>query len=148
QHLAYRRLAGRVEQADATRLPFRPASFDVVYSHGVLHHIPDIGAAVAEVYRVLRPGGRAVVMLYHRRSLNYLEILTVRRLAALALLVPGVSALARRITGESSTIDGHRRNLRRYGLSYLSARQFLNHNTDGPDNPLSRVFSATQACAL
>jgi hypothetical protein len=72
----------------------------------------------------------------------------VRRLAALALFVPGVPALARRITGESSSIDGHRRNLRRFGLAYLSAKRFLNHNTDGPDNPLSRVFSGAEARAL
>jgi ubiquinone/menaquinone biosynthesis C-methylase UbiE len=148
QHLAYRGLVGRVEQGDATRLPFPDASFDIVYSHGVLHHIPDIDGAVAEVHRVLRPGGRAIVMLYHRRSLNYLEILTVRRLGALALLVPGVARFARRLTRESATIDGHRSNLRRYGLSYLSAKRFLNHNTDGPENPLSRVFSAREARRL
>ena len=54
------------------------------YSHGVLHHIPDIDAAVSEVHRVLRPKGRAIIMLYHRQSLNYLEILTIRRALAVA----------------------------------------------------------------
>jgi SAM-dependent methyltransferase len=44
-------------------------SFDAVYSFGVLHHTPNIEAAVREVHRVLRPGGTVYVMLYHRWSL-------------------------------------------------------------------------------
>jgi ubiquinone/menaquinone biosynthesis C-methylase UbiE len=56
---------------DGERLPFADASFDVVYSNGVLHHTPDTARAVREHYRVLRPGGVAKVMLYHRDSLYY-----------------------------------------------------------------------------
>jgi len=52
-------------------LPFRDESFEVVYSNGVLHHTPDTEEAIREVHRVLRPGGVAKVMLYHRNSLNY-----------------------------------------------------------------------------
>jgi SAM-dependent methyltransferase len=54
---------------NAEGLDFPDASFDAVYSFGVLHHTPDIGRSVAEVHRVLRPGGTAYVMLYHRDSL-------------------------------------------------------------------------------
>jgi SAM-dependent methyltransferase len=43
--------------ADAERLPFESASFDLVLGHAVLHHIPDLQAAFAEFSRVLRPGG-------------------------------------------------------------------------------------------
>jgi ubiquinone/menaquinone biosynthesis C-methylase UbiE len=46
--------------ADAERLPYDDASFDVVIGHAVLHHIPDLDAAFAEILRVLRPGGRFV----------------------------------------------------------------------------------------
>jgi ubiquinone/menaquinone biosynthesis C-methylase UbiE len=54
---------------NAEGLDFPDQSFDAVYSFGVLHHTPDIERSVAEVHRVLRPGGTAYVMLYHRDSL-------------------------------------------------------------------------------
>jgi ubiquinone/menaquinone biosynthesis C-methylase UbiE len=54
--------------ADAEALPFDDNSFDVVYSWGVLHHSPDTPRALREVHRVLRPGGRARVMIYHKYS--------------------------------------------------------------------------------
>jgi ubiquinone/menaquinone biosynthesis C-methylase UbiE len=54
---------------NAERLEFDDATFDAVYSFGVLHHTPDINRAVEEVHRVLKPGGTAYVMLYHRDSL-------------------------------------------------------------------------------
>jgi ubiquinone/menaquinone biosynthesis C-methylase UbiE len=57
--------------ADGERLPFKDESFDVVYSNGVLHHTPDTEQGVREIHRVLRHGGTARVMLYHRNSLHY-----------------------------------------------------------------------------
>ena len=65
---AYERQS-RLLVGDAEQLPFADASFDLVYSWGVLHHSPDTAAAVGEVARVLRPGGMARVMIYHRQSL-------------------------------------------------------------------------------
>jgi SAM-dependent methyltransferase len=61
-------LDAEVRVADAEALAFQDASFDLVWSYGVLHHTPDPPAALAEVRRVLRPGGEARVMLYARRS--------------------------------------------------------------------------------
>ncbi|MHC8508155.1 MAG: class I SAM-dependent methyltransferase [Rhodospirillales bacterium] len=58
-------------QGDAERLPFADDSFDIVYSNGVLHHTPDTEKAVAEARRVLKPGGRAVIMLYCKSSWHY-----------------------------------------------------------------------------
>jgi SAM-dependent methyltransferase len=55
----YRGTSGRV--ADVQELPFRAGSFDVVVANYVLHHVPDAQRAVAEMARVLRPDGTAVV---------------------------------------------------------------------------------------
>jgi len=49
---------GRV--ADAERLPYDDETFDIVIGHAVLHHIPDLDVAFAEILRVLKPGGRLV----------------------------------------------------------------------------------------
>jgi len=65
--------------SDGEHLPFRTESFEVVYSNGVLHHTPDTAGAIREVHRVLRPGGVAKVMLYHRNSLNYWVEIVLRR---------------------------------------------------------------------
>lgn len=51
---------------NAEDLPFPDASFDFVYSWGVIHHSPDTPKAAREILRVLRPGGIARVMIYHR----------------------------------------------------------------------------------
>ncbi len=61
-------LASNLQVADAENLPFADASFDIVYSWGVIHHSPDMRKAAREILRVLRPGGRFAVMIYHRWS--------------------------------------------------------------------------------
>jgi len=50
----------KTEPADAEELPFEDASFDLVFGHAVLHHIPDLDRAFAEFARVLAPGGTIV----------------------------------------------------------------------------------------
>lgn len=62
-------LASQLSTGDAENLPFETASFDVVYSWGVIHHSPNTPRAVAEVYRVLRADGIARIMIYHTWSL-------------------------------------------------------------------------------
>jgi ubiquinone/menaquinone biosynthesis C-methylase UbiE len=62
-------LESNLQVADAERLAFPDASFDLVYSWGVLHHSPDTQRAIEEVYRVLKPGGEAKIMIYHKHSI-------------------------------------------------------------------------------
>src|SRR5438552_756580 len=62
----------RVQQGSALEIPHPDASFDYVYSIGCLHHTGNLPKAVSEVYRVLVPGGKAIVMLYHRHSFRQL----------------------------------------------------------------------------
>ena len=70
EHLALDGLTTNLRVADAENLLFEDASFDLVYSWGVLHHSPDTARAFREVRRVLRPGGIARIMIYHTHSLT------------------------------------------------------------------------------
>ncbi len=62
-----------VREGDATALPFPDASFDVVYAFKVLAHVPDVDRAIAEMVRVVRPGGHVLVEVYNRHSLRYVS---------------------------------------------------------------------------
>jgi SAM-dependent methyltransferase len=73
-------MAGSFTVNDGTGLPYPDGYFDIVCSMGVLHHIPDPGPVVEEMHRVLRPGGRIIVMLYYRYSWKNLVILRLFRL--------------------------------------------------------------------
>ncbi|MFP8835076.1 class I SAM-dependent methyltransferase [Hydrogenophaga sp. XSHU_21] len=61
-----------LHETDATRLPFADNSLDCVYSFGVLHHIPEIDQVVREIHRVLKPGGKVMIALYHKWSAFHL----------------------------------------------------------------------------
>lgn len=141
---------GGLTVLDARRLAFADERFDVVFSHGVIHHSPDVAGIVAEIHRVLRPGGRAVVMVYHRHSLNYhLSIRVLRRLGVFALPVPGVARAVSKLTGEPlPRLMAHRENLRARGLGYLRMENFIHASTDGPRNPYASVWSEREARAL
>jgi ubiquinone/menaquinone biosynthesis C-methylase UbiE len=77
-------LDGNVIEADAEALPFDIASFDLVFSWGVIHHTPDMQRALRELVRVCRPGGTLVLMLYHRRSLFFVSYRALARFLPLA----------------------------------------------------------------
>ncbi len=57
-----------IVQANLFQAPLEKATFDVVYSLGVLHHLPDPEAGFREMLRYGRPGAAALIYLYHRRS--------------------------------------------------------------------------------
>jgi SAM-dependent methyltransferase len=75
QRLAWLGLTGdRVHQASVLELPWPDGTFDYVFTIGCLHHTGDLRRSVEEVHRVLKPGGRAVVMLYNRSSFRRIAL--------------------------------------------------------------------------
>lgn len=142
-------LRGKFRVADAERLEFADDCFDLVYSHGVLHHTPDPASAVREIHRVLKPGGRAVVMLYHRGSYNYrIGIRVLRRAGARLLKSESGIKIVNRLTGEPlESLREHARLLVSTN-GYLASDEFLSQSTDGAGNPLARVYSRREAREL
>jgi ubiquinone/menaquinone biosynthesis C-methylase UbiE len=59
-------IPGKVLQMDAEEMAFPDNSFDYIWSWGVIHHSADTRRVVQEMHRVLRPGGKCTVMVYHR----------------------------------------------------------------------------------
>ncbi|HKQ26599.1 MAG TPA: class I SAM-dependent methyltransferase [Burkholderiales bacterium] len=140
-------LPGAVLQGSATALDFPDDTFDVVYSFGVLHHIPEVARAVAEIKRVLKPGGELLVMLYNRSSINYVvEIMFLRKLGLRILSVPGALAFLPRLGIPRDKLKRHLELRRQVGR--MTDEEWLSRNTDGPDNPYSRVYDAKEAAQL
>ncbi|MFT6400315.1 MAG: ubiquinone/menaquinone biosynthesis C-methylase UbiE [Bradymonadia bacterium] len=82
-HAAARGLS--VQQSTAEELPFDDGSFDLVYSFKVLAHVQDIQQAVNEAFRVLAPGGHAVLEFYNPWSLR-----AVRKRIFAGAVAPGI----------------------------------------------------------
>ena len=162
RHFAVAGLDGYLRIENCEHLSFADKSFDVVYSFGVLHHTPHPATAVREVYRVLKPGGTALVMLYHRRSFNYyVRILGWMRARLLVRILSRagswhldrvkLAALGLRgLRGNSSpqVWDIHYANFLRDGWAYLKAQNFVHHATDGPECPCAFVYTRSEAARL
>jgi SAM-dependent methyltransferase len=131
-----------LRRGSALAIPWPSDSFDIVFSHGVLHHVPDIHQAQSEIHRVLKPGGRLVVMLYARASLNYqVSIRYIRRAALLAAYPMRRVGVVR----SSTVLRQHLDNAEAVGLRpYLRLEAFTHRSTDGPLNPYARVYSLRQ----
>ncbi|TLD41828.1 MAG: Methyltransferase domain [Candidatus Jettenia ecosi] len=57
--------------SDAENLPYDDNLFDVVYSFGVIHHSPDTQRVISEIHRVLKPGGKCWITVYHKNSIFF-----------------------------------------------------------------------------
>ena len=140
-----------IEVANAENIPYHDNLFDVVYTHGVIHHSPAIQKITDEIYRVLKPGGEAVIMLYHKNSFNYyISINFFRRVGLVMLMIfPFLSNLVSKLTGESKErIIRHRELLKKEGWRYLKMKNFIHRSTDGPDNVYSSVWTSKSAKKL
>ena len=80
--LAHKNLEQREQSADlrvmnGECMEFADNTFDVVYAHGVLQYTPDTEKMIAEIHRVLKPGGEAIMMVYNKHSwLNLMRTVT------------------------------------------------------------------------
>lgn len=109
---------GNFMVGDGENLGFKDHSFDLVYSFGVLHHTPNTQKAIDEIYRVLKPNGEAIIMLYYKNSYNFLVNI---------LLVKGI--WEKKLKG-------------------INMQELLNQSTDGFENPLTKVYSKNEARKL
>lgn len=73
-----RGLTGEFVHGDGENLPFPDNTFDVVYSNGVIHHTPDTIGVVRDMLRVLKPGGKVIIMVYAENSWHYWREQVVR----------------------------------------------------------------------
>lgn len=88
------------------KVPYPDESFDCIYSYGVLHHIPNVNGVMREIYRLLKPGGTVMAMVYNRDSLLYAYSIIYLRGIAKGQIVydnKGVNELTRRY---SERIEG------------------------------------------
>jgi ubiquinone/menaquinone biosynthesis C-methylase UbiE len=132
-----------VREMNAEEMDLPDQSFDIVYSCGVLLTSPRIETIVDNIHKKLKAGGQAVIMLYHKNSLNYyVSISILRRIGVFFLFVPFVDRIVSKLTGEDiARLNKHKQNLRKSGLSYLRMKNFIHKATDGPDHPYSTVWT-------
>jgi len=145
-------LSGDFVVADAEALPFVSDAFDLIYSNGVIHHTPDITAAVSEIHRVVKVGGESLIMVYHRNS--YFALVVVQ-----ALLIPGIRILLwlfpRGILPRWLRLPMGIKNIYRItfekGFSQetiFAASTDLSTPGDGNSNPLSHAYSRRDAARM
>ena len=130
-----------LRQGSVLDLLFADDSFDMVFRHGVLPHVPEIERAQSEIHRVLCPGGELVIMLYSGWSLNYLVSIGVMRCAALLAAYPLAQTGILSDDPARGTLAAHLANARDRVLArYLRLEEFVHRNTDGPANPYALVY--------
>ena len=137
KHFSSLGLKGSMMQGNAQHLGFKNGQFDIVYSHGVLHHTSDISQALNEIYRVLKIKGKFILMLYARESFNfYFRIQFYFRLRML------LEIFKKKLGLKSNNLwQQHLQNYGEMGWKYLSWQEFQHHCTDGPDCKIANIFN-------
>jgi SAM-dependent methyltransferase len=120
----------RFELQNAEAMTFSDGAFAHVNCSGVIHHSPSPAASMREIYRVLAPGGRAVVGVY------YLNILH--------RMWPMVRSLARLASRAGLVLRGRGRE----GMLSASSASELVRLYDGVDNPIGTGFSKSGLLGL
>jgi 2-polyprenyl-3-methyl-5-hydroxy-6-metoxy-1,4-benzoquinol methylase len=119
-------LAGGVVNGNAEALPFANDTFDAVVSEGVIHHTPDTQACVDEIWRVLKPGGRAVVSVYLRTAMLRSRPLFALMTAAMRVSGLGLGGRGREAMSAAATPENF---VRMY---------------DGADNPIGKAYTRSE----
>jgi len=148
KHFELLGLKGNVKKGNAEKLDLKDNSFDIVYSHGVLHHTPNINSTFQEVSRVLKHEGEFILMVYSKGSFNWwIRIQIYFRLRLIWKIF--TSKISRIISNKksleenSSTLslwDSHYNNFKKIGWSYLSWKNFPHRCTDGPDCEIANAY--------
>jgi SAM-dependent methyltransferase len=105
RNFALRGLPVVLKKCDAARIEYPDGYFDLVYSFGVIHHIPDAGAVLREIRRVLKPGGQCLITLYHTYSLFHLYMVLVRGILLGGLFRLGYEGLMATIEGGADGVS-------------------------------------------
>ena len=136
-------LNGNIIQMNAEAMTFGSETFDHIYSCGVIFASPSPENIVKGMYRVLKKGGTATVMLYNRTSINYyFEIMFLRKIFRQFLRPKYSPMLISKLTGlDRYKLERHRELLKKK----FTKEEWISVNTDGPDHPLSRVYNRREA---
>jgi len=143
ERLSLRNLAAYFVVADVEKLPFEPASFEIVFSSGVIHHSPNTEKAAREIIRVLSEQGAATVMVYHRNSIWYWWNIVV----VLGSLIFVLNHLPNQVQNIAIAKRPHWRDLLMPAGRKLTRQDVVRAGTDfgGLQNPLSRVYTKAAA---
>jgi len=131
KRFGYEGLSGDFLCANAEELPFTDGSFDMVTSLGVIHHTIETERCAREIIRVTRPGGRVLVCIYFRNIL-------LRDWS-----FPLVRTVMRALGMDNSRHDPQGIRDRAKNSSEELVRSY-----DGPDNPLGKAFSRSEAMKM
>jgi ubiquinone/menaquinone biosynthesis C-methylase UbiE len=143
-HLEILGLEGNILQGNSESLPFTNEIFDIVYSHGVLHHTTNITNALKEISRVLKPNGKFILMLYSKDSFNYwIRIQTYFRLRFLFELIKNKFKIENNYPWRN-----HINNFHKTGWSYFSWNTWYHHCTDGPDCRIANIYHKSEIKGL
>ncbi|MBK6912282.1 MAG: class I SAM-dependent methyltransferase [Ignavibacteriales bacterium] len=136
-HFNLKGLAGNIIQGNAEKLDFPNEAFDLVYSHGVLHHTPNMVSAFNEINRVLRKNGEIIIMLYAKESFNYwIRIQLLFRIRLIIEIIKNYFGIK-----SKGVWKAHIFNFKKIGGRYMSWKEFPHHCTDGPDCAIAFILS-------
>jgi ubiquinone/menaquinone biosynthesis C-methylase UbiE len=108
----------RQAQEQPATIPVEDSTVDLVHCSGVLHHTPDPAAILREFGRVLKPGGRGQIMVYHHDSI-WMHLYVAYQKMVCEMAFPG-----------------------------LTKRQAFEKTTDGPDCPIALCYTAAEFVQL